>query len=144
MKRFARWVFVCSMVLLVLAIVIVIVAPEPEEEPVAAADVTVSGTPTAEEALREFTVCQKLQANLSLYWGQAPGTIYAGDPRTSGQIEAGDFVKFLTPPNSEGQLRVQVFPHDGRAVGNTEDKVWISWAELIRHRSDQDMFSCIP
>ena len=99
-------------------------------------------TPTAEQALREFTQCQKLKANKSLTWGQASGVIYSGNPSVTGQIEQGDYVRILTNPNAEGNLRIEVYPHDDRAVGKTDNRVWINWTELTRFRSDQFMFTC--
>ena len=78
-----------------------------------------------------------------MLWGQSPDVIYSGDPRITGNIEDGDYVRILTPnPNPDGAIRVKIFPHDGRAVGNTDDQVWINWRELIRFRLDQVMFTC--
>ena len=90
--------------------------PEPEpEEP--------ERIPTVEDSLLEFQVCNRLRAEMRTQWGQAPGVIYSDDPLVTGQIEPGDFVRFLTPQTSEGVIRVQVYPHDGRAVGKTDDRV---------------------
>ena len=100
-------------------------------------------TPTYEEALLEFLVCDRLVANLSMRWGQAPGTIYSDDPRVSGDIEPGDYVRLLMPePDSEGFMRVKVFSHDGRAVGKTDDSVWINWGQFEPYRTDLLMFTC--
>ncbi len=78
-----------------------------------------------------------------MMWGQAPGLAYSGDPRVSGSLEEGDYIQVLTPqPNADGEIRVQVYPHDGRAVGKSDDKVWISWTELTRSRLDQIALTC--
>ena len=75
--------------------------------------------------------------------GQSPATIYSGDPRFKGKIVPGDFVRLLMPkPDDDGHIRVKVFPHDFRAVGQTDDQVWIDWAELTRFRLESAMFEC--
>ncbi|MCY3656221.1 MAG: hypothetical protein OXG95_06375 [Chloroflexi bacterium] len=103
---------------------------------------TPTSTPTPDEALRAFTFCDRLRVDLGMMWGQAPGLAYRGDPRTSGSLEEGDYIRVLTPPNADGEIRVQVYPHDGRAVGNASDRVWISWAQLLPHRLDQIALVC--
>ena len=78
-------------------------------------------------------------------WGQAPGVIYSGNPLVSGQIEPGDYVRFLmSEPRDDGLLRIKVFPHDGRAVGKSNDQVWIDWNVLAGYgvRLDRQMFTC--
>ena len=117
---------------------------DPPAPPSATQEATeVVPTPTAAEALRAFTFCDRLLATASMLWGQSPDVIYSGDPRITGNIEDGDYVRILTPnANPDGAIRVKVFPHDGRAVGNTDDQVWIDWRELIRFRLDQVMFTC--
>lgn len=100
-------------------------------------------TPTVEEALARFIACDRLRANMSMLWGQAPGVIYSGDPAVTGDIEEGDYVRFLmAEPTDAGAIRVKVFPHDGRAVGNSNDQVWIDWNGLVQFRLDQVMFIC--
>ena len=99
-------------------------------------------TPTFEESLGILTLCERVKANKSMGWGQAPGVVGSDDPRVTGRIQAGDYVKFLMPPNADGLLRVQVYPHDGRKVGESEGKVWINWGSLEQFRLDLDMFSC--
>ena len=79
-----------------------------------------------------------------MLWGQAPGTIYGADPRTHGMLVAGDFVTFLMSPNPEGLIRVKVWPHDDRLVGNTDDKVWIDWGGLVEFGLERIMFTCVP
>ena len=102
-----------------------------------------ASTPTAAESLREFVLCNRLRAEMSVRWGQAPGVVYSTDPRVSGEIEAGDYVQFLmASPTADGMIRVKVHPHDGRAVGNTNDQVWINWAGLLRFRLDRLLFTC--
>ncbi len=80
-------------------------------------------------------------------WGQAPGVIHSVDPRVTGKIMPGDYVRILTPnPGDDGIIRIQVFPHDGRAVGNSDNKVWIDWKGVIgwseATRMDRRMFTC--
>ena len=104
---------------------------------------TVESTPTAEESLQEFVLCDRVLANLQMRWGQAPGTIYSDDPRVYGNLEPGDYVQFLMPqPTENGEIRVKVYPHDNRTVGNTDNQVWIDWSGLIIFRLDREMFTC--
>ena len=118
-------------------------APTSEPTPTATAEPTATSTPTPEEALRAFVFCDRLRVDLGMMWGQAPGLAYQGDPRTSGSLEEGDYLRVLTPtPNADGEVRVQVFPHDGRVVGSTDDQVWISWAQLLPNRLDQIALVC--
>lgn len=142
MRKALRWLGIGSLVFLAFMVGFTMGSSEAEEEPEAVAAV-VSVTPTAEEALTEFTLCNRLQANKQMTWGQSPDTIYAGDPRTSGQLAQGDFVRFLTPPNAEGNLRILVYPHDERTVVKSDNKVWINWSSLTMFRMDQDMFTCL-
>ena len=109
--------------------------PDAEPEPTA--------TPTFQEALRQFVLCSRLVANKQMRWGQAPGTIYSDSPNVSGNIQAGDYIQLLMPqPTSEGVIRIQVYPHDGRAVGRSDGKVWIDWRGLELFRTDLWMFTC--
>ena len=56
---------------------------------------------------------------------------------------AGDYIQILTGnPTGDGLLRVKVYPHDGRAVGKSDDRVWIDWGSLLRYRLDRVMFTC--
>ena len=48
----------------------------------------------------------------------------------------------MSEPNANGEVRVKVFPHDGRAVGKSDDQVWISWEEITRNRLDLFAFRC--
>ena len=119
--------------------------PTPTATATATAEPTPTPTPTAEEALRAFAFCDRLRVELGMKWGQAPGLVaYSGDPRVSGDLEEGDYIRILTPtPNEHGELRVQVYPHDGRAVGKTSDQVWIYWEGLIMNRLDQIALVCV-
>ena len=109
----------------------------------AASVATVIPTLTAEESLQQFVLCDRLVAKKSMLWGQAPGVIYSGNPQITGNIEPGDYVRLLMPnPNADGALRIQVFPHDERVVGKTNNQVWIDWEELTRYRLDREMFTC--
>ena len=120
----------------------VVPTPTPTPLPVVTPEPTVVPTPTFEESLRDLTLCDRVRADKSMLWGQAPGVIYSDDPRVTGRIQIGDYVRFLMAPNAEGLLRVQVYPHDGRLVGQSEGKVWIDWGSLERFRLDLNMFSC--
>ena len=48
----------------------------------------------------------------------------------------------MPEPNANGEVRVKVFPHDGRAVGKTDNQVWISWEMVSRNRIDLFAFRC--
>ena len=117
---------------------IVIDTPIPQSTPIA----TPVGTPTVEENFRAFLFCERLRVDASMLWGQAPGTIYDDDPRTSGRLQEGDYIRLLMEPNQDGLLRIKVFPHDNRTVGNSNDQVWIDWRSLIQHRLDTVAFVC--
>ena len=80
--------------------------------------------------LSDFVLCDGIRLTKTIFWGQAPGRVYSGDPRVSGQLEVGDTFRILTPNLRGGEIRVQVYPHDSRRVGNTTDRVWISWAQI--------------
>ncbi len=100
-------------------------------------------TLTVEEALWNFISCDRLRATKTLMWGQAPGVIYSGDPRITGNIEPNDYARFLmSEPTNDGVIRIKVYPHDGRAVGASNDQVWIDWAGLVRSSLESHMFSC--
>ena len=99
-------------------------------------------TPTPEESLRTLIQCERVKANKSMGWGQAPGVVYSDDPRVTGRIQSGDYVSFLSVPNADGLVRVQVYPHDYRTVGQTDGKVWIDWGSLELFRLDLDVFTC--
>ena len=105
---------------------------QPEEEP----------TPTFEESLRILTLCERVRANKSMGWGQAPGVVYSNDPRVTGRIQSGDYFRFLSAPNADGLVRVQVYPHDYRTVGESDGKVWIDWGSLELFRLDLDVLTC--
>ena len=107
-------------------------------------------TPTAtpeplsiSDNLTALIYCDRVRLEARMYWGQAPGLVYSGDPRVSGQLQQGDYIRFITSePNEHGELRVKVFPHDGRAVGKTNDQVWISWETVTQYRLDLVVFKC--
>ena len=99
--------------------------------------------PTIDQTLLSFLLCDQLRAKMEMIWGQSPATIYSDDPRFTGKIVPGDFVRLLmAKPDDDGHIRVKVFPHDFRAVGQTDDQVWIDWAELTRFRLESAMFEC--
>lgn len=90
-----------------------------------------------------FVSCERLRAHKSMLWGQAPSLIYSGDPRVSGRIQPGDFIRILTPTSdSNGNVRVIVYPHDYRTVGQSDGKVWINWWGLVRINWEHVMFKC--
>ena len=102
-----------------------------------------TATPTVEEVLLEFLLCERLRVNLYMDWGQAPGTITSNNPDISGRLEPGDYIRLLMPqPDEERRIRVEVFPHDGRAVGRTDNMVWISWYSFYAVRNEHTIFTC--
>ena len=114
--------------------------PEPTN---ATRPITPTPTPTIDQTLLSFLLCDRLRAKLEMTWGQAPGVIYSGDPRVTGQIMPGDYVRLLmSKPNADGLIRVKVFPHDFRAVGQTDNQVWIDWDGLTLFRLERTMFEC--
>lgn len=97
-----------------------------------------TATPTINEVIQEFLLCDSLLVNTYIDWGQAPGTIISDDPAVSGQLEPGDHVKLLMPsPDAERRMRVEVYPHDGRAVGKTNNRVWVSWYAFYATRLEK-------
>ncbi len=120
--------------------------PQPTESPTATPEPTPTATPetlSAAEHLKSLVVCGRVTVLASMYWGQAPGLAYAGNPATSGQLQQDDVIQFLmSEPNANGEVRVKVFPHDGRAVGKTNDQVWISWVTISLNRLDLFAFRC--
>ena len=99
-------------------------------------------TPTFKESLQALVLCERVRANKSIGWGQAPDVVDSVDPRVTGRIEEGDYVRFQTTPNVDGLVRVQVYPHDDRTVGESEGKVWINWGSLELFRLDLVVFTC--
>ena len=83
--------------------------------------------------LREFAQADYLKIKRRMLWGQAPAVIYNNDPRTSGGIKPGDFVKILTPNPINGKVRIQVYPYDYRQIGKSKGRVWIDWEDLVRN-----------
>ena len=99
-------------------------------------------TLSAAENLKSLVVCGRVTVLASMYWGQA-GLAYAGNPATSGQHQQDDVIQFLmSEPNADGEVRVKVLPHDGRAVGKANDQVWISWETVSDNRLDLFAFRC--
>ena len=100
-------------------------------------------TPTIDQTLLSFLLCDQLLAKLEMRWGQAPSVINSDDPLVSGNIMPGDYIRLLMPkPDSDGNIRVQVFPHDNRSVGKTDNQVWIDWDGLTLFRLESTMFEC--
>ncbi len=123
--------------------------PAPVTEPAATTVPTVPVTePTAtlvDSVPSEFVLCDRLRVKKKMEWAQAPGVLYSGDPRVTGDIEEGDYVRILTPNLSpEGAVRIKVYPHDDREVGNTDNQVWIYWAGFAQAGPDAEhwMFEC--
>ena len=109
-----------------------------EETPTSTASQT-----AGDDALHEFNLCERLKAQKSILWGQAPGVIYSDDTRITGRIQPGDYIRILTTNNREdGTVRVQVLPSDDRTVGRSGGRVWIDWASLVRSNTEHLMFEC--
>ena len=91
-------------------------------------------------------MCEKLALKEEVYWGISPSTLANLDPRFSGTLEPGDYIRILTPESNDGAIRVKVYPHDLRSVSSeSDDQVWIDWDILImqpEHRFDQLVFTC--
>ena len=100
-------------------------------------------TPPLDVILRDMVFCQRLRVDKGMLWGQSPTVIHSGDPRVTGELKPGDYIRLLgTRLTDEGALRVQVYPHDYRAVGQSEDKVWITVDTLITLGLYEDVFTC--
>ena len=105
-------------------------------------------TPTVEQALKAFIFCERLRLNEEIYWGISPSTLQNLDPRFSGTLEPGDYIRILTPESNNGAIRVKVYPHDLRSVNKeSKDRVWIDWDILVlqpEYRVDilQLVFTC--
>ena len=103
-------------------------------------------TPTVEQALKAFLFCERLRLNEETYWGISPSTLQNLDPRFSGTLEPGDYIRILTPESNNGAIRVKVYPHDLRSVNReSNDRVWIDWDILVlqpEYRFDQLVFTC--
>ena len=122
-----RTIIAASLFILLAAVACGTETPEPvaTTEPTAMPEATnatmpstPTPTPTIDETLLSFLTCDRLLAKLEKRWGQAPGVIYSDDPLVSGNIMPGDYIRLLMPkPDSDGNIRVQVFPHDNRSVG---------------------------
>ena len=113
---------------------------------VSAQEETPASTPLrsfGDVALQEFILCEKLKTKERLLWGQVPEAIYSNDLNISGKIQPDDYIKILTANNREdGTIRVQVFPSDGRVVGESKGRVWIDWASIVGGKSEHLMFEC--
>ena len=102
----------------------------PTPQPTATTVPTTTPTPTVEEVLSAYVGCERLRVKGGITWGQFPGVdrIYSGDPRSTGELVAGDYIRILYQDGDDGMtVRVQVYPHDYRRVGQSDDRVWIYW-----------------
>lgn len=103
-------------------------------------------TPTVDQALKAFILCERLRLNEETSWGISPSTLQNLDPRFSGTLEPGDYIRILTPESNNGAIRVKVYPHDLRSVNReSNDRVWIDWDILVlqpEYRFDQLVFTC--
>ena len=111
------------------------ITPQPESArstPTGSIKAAINVTPVSREGytLSDFVLCDGIRLTKAISWGQAPGRADSGDPRVSGQLEIGDRIHILTPNPRDGEVRVQVYTHDSRSVGNTADRVWISWDKI--------------
>ena len=117
-------------------------APPPTTESI------VEPTPTVEQALEALIFCERLRLNEEIYWGISPSTLQDLDPRFSGTLDPGDYIRILTPESNNGAIRVKVYPHDLRSVSReSNDRVWIDWDILVlqpEYRVDilQLVFTC--
>ena len=122
------------------------ITPQPESArstPTGSMKTAVNATPVSRDGytLSDFVLCDEIRLTKTILWGQAPGRAYSGDPRVSGRLEIGDRIRILTPNPRDGEVRVQVHPHDSRSVGNTANRVWISWDE-IEQAGPENVFVC--
>ena len=120
--------------------------PAPTAPPTIEPIVEPTLTPTVEEALQAFLLCERLRLNEEVYWGISPSTLQNLDPRFSGTLEPGDYIRILTPESNNGAIRVKVYTHDLRSVNSeSKDQVWIDWDILVlqpEYRLDQLVFTC--
>ena len=120
--------------------------PTPTPPPTTESIVEPTPTPTVEQALKAFLFCERLRLNEETYWGISPSTLQNLDPRFSGTLEPGDYIRILTPESNNGAIRVKVYPHDLRSVNReSNDRVWIDWDILVlqpEYRFDQLVFTC--
>ena len=120
--------------------------PAPTAPPTIEPIVEPTLTPTVEEALQAFLLCERLRLNEEVYWGISPSTLQNLDPRFSGTLEPGDYIRILTPESKNGAIRVKVYTHDLRSVNSeSKDQVWIDWDILVlqpEYRLDQLVFAC--
>ena len=120
--------------------------PAPTAPPTIEPIVEPTLTPTVEEALQAFLLCERLRLNEEVYWGISPSTLQNLDPRFSGTLEPGDYIRILTPESNNGAIRVKVYTHDLRSVNSeSKDQVWIDWDILVlqpEYRFDQLVFTC--
>ena len=68
--------------------------------------------------------------------------MYSDDPRVMGYLRVGDYVRIIGTPNADGDVLIKVYPHDGRAVGNFDDRVWIDWEGLAMFGQERWLFEC--
>ena len=121
----------------------VVAAPTPTTEPSTAKPEPMPTASAMAVVLTELVVCERLRVDLSMLWGQSPAVIHSGDPRVTGRLEPGDYIRLLTTmPEDNGALRVQVYPHDYRAVGQTNDQVWIYVDNMIAQGLHEVVFTC--
>ena len=122
--------------------------PTPTPPPTTESIVEPTPTPTVDQALKAFILCERLRLNEETYWGISPSTLQNLDPRFSGTLEPGDYIRILTPESNNGAIRVKVYPHDLRSVNKeSKDRVWIDWDVLVlqpEYRVDilQLVFTC--
>ena len=97
---------------------------------------------TSDDVWREFVTCDRLRVEMEEAWGQAPGDMYTNDPHRMGYLQIGDYVKIVGTPNSDGDVMIKVYPHDGRTVGPLNNQVWIDWEGLAMFGQERWAFTC--
>ncbi len=83
----------------------------------------------------DFIPNPRVRVKAPIPWGQSPQLAHweaptdPGQPDWYGTLQPGDRVQMLIgpEPKSGKPIRVQVFPRDGRQVGNSQNRVWIRW-----------------
>ena len=125
------------------------VSQEPTKKPTATSTMpppedTATPSPTATRVVPvDFVLCERLRVNYSMDWGQAPLTIFSDNPDISGELQPGDHIRLISSDVDErGHIWVQVYPQDGRAVGRTDDRVWIAWYSFWVDRDIHETFTC--
>ena len=82
-------------------------------------------------------------------WSVSPQTYFSDDPRMTGNLYRGDYIRVLIakPNEYDGLIRVQVYPHDHRqlknALGIDLEGVWIDWETIEENDTIDYEFECV-